>query len=134
MASAPEVVQINPEEYDSKERPVASKLAATLNNFFLVLSDIFNKRFTFAENFSGDQPLVRVKGGESISFRYKGPGTPRLLLIGQYRNVTNQSEILTTPVSLPQWVTDGRGNVVMQAIPGLTAGHFYDIMLIITTG
>lgn len=134
MASPPEAVQINAEEYDKDDKKVAGKLAGTLNNFLLTMSDIFNKRFTFSENFSGDSPTVRVTGGKSITFKYGGSGKPRILLIGSFRNVTNPSEILTTAVSLPQWYFDGRGSITILPIPGLTATHDYDIVLVITTG
>ncbi len=134
MASAPEVVQINAEEFSKDEKALAGKLAGVLNNFLLVVAEIFNKRLTFGENFSGDTPTVRVTGNKPITFKYQGPGTPRLLFIGQYRPVTNPNEILTSPVSLPQWSYDGRGSITIQAIPGFTSGSQYDIVLTITTG
>lgn len=134
MASAPESVQINAEEFSKDEKPIAGKLAGILNNYLLTVADIFNKKLTFGENFSGDTPTVRVTGGKPITFKYQGPGTPRLLTIGQFRPVTNPSEILTTAVSVPQWSFDGRSAITIQAIPGLTPGTLYDIVLTITTG
>lgn len=134
MAVSPESVQINAEEFDKDEKKLAGKLASILNNWLLTVSELFNKRFTFRENFSGDTPVVRVTGGQALTFRYGGPGTPRFLLIGQFSNLTNPSEILANPVSLPQWSFDGRGSITIQPIPGLTAGHKYDIVLSITTG
>lgn len=134
MASPPEAVQINAEEYEKDEKKLAGKLAGTLNNFLLTVSDIFNKKLTFSENFSGDSPTVRVTGGKAITFKYGGPGRPRALLVGSFTNVTNPSEILTNPVSLPQWSFDGRQSITIQAIPGLTSTNQYDILLIITTG
>lgn len=134
MASSPESVQINAEEYDKEGKKVASRLAGTLNNWLLTVSDIFNKRLTFGENFSGDSPTVRVQAETAYTFKYRGPGVPRLLLIGNIQNVTLPGEIRTAAVSLPQWSQDGRGNITIQPIPGLTSGHKYDITLIITTG
>lgn len=134
MATSPESVQINAEEFEKDEKKLAGKLADKLNNWLLTVSDIFNKKFTFGENFSGDTPTVRVTGGQPITFKYGGPGRPRALLIGSYANVTNPSEVLTIPVSLPQWAFDGRQSITIQAIPGFTNDHKYDIFLIITTG
>lgn len=134
MATSPESVQINAEEFEKDEKKLAGKLADKLNNWLLTVTDIFNKKFTFGENFSGDTPTVRVTGGQPITFKYGGPGRPRALLIGSYSNQTNPSEVLTTPVSLPQWAFDGRQSITIQAIPGFTKDHKYDIFLIITTG
>lgn len=134
MAASPESVQINAEEFDKDEKKLAGKLAGTLNNWLLTVSELFNKKFTFSENFSGDAPVVRVTGGQPITFRYGGPGRPRFLLIGQFTNVTNPSEILANPVSLPQWSYDGRGSITIQPIPGFTVLNKYDIVLSITTG
>lgn len=134
MASPPESVQINAEEYSKDEKKLAGKLAGTLNNFLLTVADIFNKKLTFGENFSGDTPTIRVTGGQPITFKYGGSGKPRALLIGSFRNVTTPAEILTTSVSIPQWSFDGRSSITIQAVPGLTNGQVYDILLIITTG
>lgn len=134
MAVSPESVQINAEEYEKDDKRVAGRLANTLNNWLLTVSDIFNKKFTFSENFSGDTPTVRVTGGQPITFKYGGPGRPRVLLVGKFTNVTNPSEVLSNPVSLPQWSDDGRGNITIQAISGFTADNKYDIVLTITTG
>ena len=134
MASAPDTVQINVEDFSKDEKPLATKLSGVLNSWFLEVSEIFNKRFTFGENFSGSTPTIRVTGGKPITFKYQGPGVPRLLFIGQFRPVSTTTEILTVPVSLPQWSFDGRGNITIQAIPGLTNLAVYDIVLTITTG
>lgn len=132
MASPPESVQINAEEFSKEEKVIAGKFAGILNNFLLTTSEIFNKRLTFSENFSGDTPTVRVKGGEPITFKYQGPGTPRLLTIGQWRVV--QGTHTPAAVSLPQWSFDGRGSITIQPVFGFTSGTVYDMVLTITTG
>lgn len=134
MAQAPQNVQLTPEGYDAKDRPLIQRLAGTLNSFLLTVADNFNKSLTFSENFAGETKSVKYVAGETYTFKYGGRGQPRILLVGQFRNLTTPTEVLTSAVGLPQWSWDGRGNITISSIPGLTPTNQYELLLVITTG
>ncbi len=134
MAQAPQNVQLSPEDFDKKDQGLVSRLATILNSFFESVAQALNRSLTFGENFAGETKELTVTGGQSITFRYSGGGTPQYLFIGGFRNTTTPTEVLTSAVSLPQWSYDGRGSITIQSIPGLTSGHKYLIKFIITRG
>ncbi len=134
MAQPPELVQLNPEDFEKKDRELVARLADTVNGFLSAVPEVFNRGLTFGENFAGETRTLTMTGGQPLTFRYSGGGIPRILLVGGFRNLDNSSEILSTAVSLPQWSYDGRGSITVQAIPGLTSGQKYAIIFTITRG
>lgn len=131
MAIPPEVVQINPDDVAKDEKKVVEYLAGILNNFLLESTNSLNKQLTFGDNFRGEVRSLTVVGGEDITFKYNGSGVPRGLILSSYRNLTNESEVLTNPVGIPQWIYDGRNSITVRAIPNLTVGNNYLITFII---
>lgn len=134
MAQPPPNVQLTPEGYDQKDRPVVSRLAGSLNTWILAVTTAFQKSLTFSENFAGDTRVLRYTAGQPLTFKYNGSGKPTIMLLGQYRNITNPNEVISTAVGHPQWSWDGRGNITISTIPGLTSTNVYDISLSIQPG
>lgn len=134
MAQPPPNVQLTPESYDQKDRPVVKGLAGSLNTWLLAVTSALQRSLTFTDNFAGDTRTIRFTEGQPLTFKYNGAGKPTLLLLGGYRNVTNPNEVITTAVGHPQWSWDGRGNITIAAIPGLTATNVYDLSVSIQPG
>jgi len=131
MAVPPEVVQLNPDDVEKDDKKVVEYMAGILNNFLLQSTNNMNKQLTFGENFRGEVKSISVKGGEDITFKYSGEGTPRGLILSSYRNTSNESEVLANPVGIPQWSFDGKGSITVRSIPNLTASNDYLVTFII---
>jgi uncharacterized protein RhaS with RHS repeats len=134
MAQPPPSVQLTPESYDQKDRPAISRLAGSLNTWLLAVNTAFSRALTFSENFAGDTRTIRYTAGQPLTFKYNGSGRPTIMILGGYRNVTNESEVIAAAVGHPQWSWDGRGNITITTIPGLTATNQYDLTLSIQPG
>ena len=131
MAIPPEVVQINPDDVDKKQRATIEYLAGVLNNYILQSTNGLNRQLTFGDNFRGEVKSITVTGGSPITFRFEGTGTPRGLILTSYRNTTNATEKLAVPVGIPQWSFDGKRSITVQAIPNLTTDNKYVVTFVI---
>ena len=134
MAKPPELTQIRPEDFKQEDREMAQTLAGVLNNFILQITQLLNQSLTFTDNFSSEVREFTIDGADSLTFKLNTVETPKGVILLQYRNTTTPTEVLTAAVGVPQWSTDGRGNITVEAIPGLTNGNNYAITLLVISG
>ena len=125
MAIPPEVVQINPDDVEKDDKKLAEYLAGILNNYLLQATDGLNRQLTFNDNFRGQTKTLTLTGGEDITFKFDGTGTPRGLIMTSFRNTSTPTEVLTIPVGIPQWSYDGKTAITIKEIRGFTAGEKY---------
>ena len=131
MAKAPELVEIRPQDYPAEAQELIEQLAGPLNTFMRQVVRLLGQRLTFSDNFDAELRELTITGGSSVSFRYEKSYTPKGLLLVSYTNTTDRSEVITSPVGVPQWTADGRGNITVEAIPNLTTGDIYDIIILV---
>ncbi len=134
MSKPPELFQIRPEDFDPKDRRVGAVISQLLNNFLLQIIQLLNQSLTFTDNFSAEIKTLSIKGGEEVTFKLHQVKTPVGVTLQNFRNTSSTAEVLTIPVSVPQWAYDGKGNVTIQAVPGLTNGDFYNLTFLIISG
>lgn len=131
MAKAPELVQIRPEDFDPDHQDTVEKLADVLNNFILQVTQLLTQTLTFSDNFNAEVRTLKMVGGQPLTFSLNTVSSPAGVVVLKYLNTTTPSEVLSSPVGIPQWSFDGRGSVTIQPIPNLTNGERYDIILLI---
>ena len=134
MSKAPELIQIRPEDYDKDARKVIDKLAGPLNNFLLQITELLTQSLTFADNFNAEVKSQTIVGGKSLTLKLNNIVIPKGVVLMSYTNTTTPSEILTAAVGVPQWSADGRGNITINSIPGLTNDNNYAIILLVVGG
>lgn len=133
MANVPEKQQIVPEDFKREEQEVASKIADPFNTYVEQLNEILDQGLTFADNLRADIRSIEVTGGSPITFSYSQQAKPVGLWIVSYSNLTTPTEVLTTAVQA-QWTYDGRGNITLNNLTGLTGGDKYNVTLIAISG
>lgn len=135
MAKPPELTQIRPEDFKQDDREMAGILAGVLNDFILQITQLLNQSLTFADNFSSEiKTLSHEIADSALTFKLNTVTTPTGVLLLRFRDLTDPKNIESSAVSTPQWDYDGRGNITIQPIQGLTSGHNYSIVLLVISG
>jgi hypothetical protein len=134
MSKPPELTQIRPEDFKQEDQEMAGILAGVLNNFILQITQLLNQSLTFGDNFSSEIKELTVKGDASVTFKLNTVTTPVGLLLLQFRNTSNPTTAESSAVSTPQWSYDGRGNITIQQLQGLTAADTYVIKVLVISG
>lgn len=131
MAQVPEAPQINPETFKKEEKDMVSMISGPITDYAELINEGLNQNLTFEENFRGEvRTLEFAKGETTKKFKYNGKGTPIGMWVVNQRNMTD-STVLNTAVVQPQWVWDGKGNINITKMLGLTADYKYNITIII---
>ena len=130
MAQVPEAPQINPEAFPKDERKLVSKLTGPINDYAELVNEALNQNLTFDDNFRGEVKVVRFSEGETTKKFKFDKGTPLGLWVVDQRNISDGS-VLNTAVVQAQWKWDGKDNIEIKSIVGLTATYKYDITFII---
>lgn len=134
MSKPPELFQISPEDFDKEDRKVGAVMAGLLNNFLLQVIQLLNQSLTFADNFSAEIKTITIEGGESLTFKLQTVKSPLGVTLQKFQNLSTESEVVATAVSTPQWSFDGKGNITIEAIPGLTNADTYLVTFLIISG
>jgi hypothetical protein len=133
MANTPEKQQIVPEDFKKEEQELASKIAQPFNTYVDQLDEILNRNLTFGDNLRCDLRTLQVTAGTPVTFKYAQSGKPIGMWVINYSDITDPSAVPTTAVQ-PQWSYDGRGNITINNVTGLTASHKYNITIIAISG
>lgn len=130
MAQVPEAPQINPEAFPKDQQELVSKLAGPINQYAELLNEVLNQNLTFGDNFKGEVKTLTFAAGETTKkFRFT-KGVPIGLWVINQRNLTSPAT-LNTNVVQAQWEWDGKNNIEIKSILGLSASYKYDITFII---
>jgi len=135
MSKPPELTQIRPEDFKQDDREMAGILAGVLNNFILQITQLLNQSLTFSDNFSSEVRDFNHKIADSeLTFKLNTVKTPRGVILLQFRNLDDPTVLEATAVSTPQWEHDGKGNVTINPILGLTTDTTYAITVLVISG
>ena len=123
----PSYSRIAIEELPADVRKWASIIIDPVNSFMLSLKSGLNKGLTINENMAGALKTVTVVGGVT-EFSYTSSMQPQAVIIGRVTDETAPSEQPTTGVGISWSYT---GTTIACTFYGLTAGHKYNITLVI---
>jgi hypothetical protein len=98
-----------------------------INSFMLTIKRGLDKGITINENIAGSIQVVRVVSA-AVNFSYKHSIPPQAVIIGKVVDVTTAGSYPTAGVGITWSYAD---NVIRCTFQGLTAGHNYDITLVI---
>lgn len=133
MANVPEKQQIVPEDFRPDEQELAAKIADPVNTYIEQLNGILDNGLTIADNLRAEIRVVNVTGGQPTTFSYARSSKPVGLWVIDYSNITDPTEVLSVAVQA-KWSYDGRGNITLNNVTGLTGGEKYNITLIAISG
>lgn len=133
MANVPEKQQIVPEDFKPDEQEMAGKIAGAFNPYVEQLDNILDNGLTVGDNLRAEIRVVEVTGGQPTTFSYARSSKPVGLWVIDYRNTTDPTEVLTVAVQA-KWSYDGRGNITLENVTGLTGGENYNITVIAISG
>lgn len=131
MAIPPEVVQINPDDVAKDEKKVVEYLAGILNNFLLESTNSLNKQLTFGDNFRGEVRSLDITGGQDTTFKFRGTGIPRGIILTSFYDKETPDNVLADPVGALQWSTDGKSNITIKPVKGFVTDTVYTTTLVI---
>jgi len=129
----PTISRLVVEDFPKEIQGWVGKLVEPLNTFMTKLKSGLDKGITINDNLSGQIRTLSVKNVSAstpVSFSYKSPRPPQIVLVGGFYNKDDPNESLTAAVTC-QWFYDGKGAITIKNVSGLTADKTYILSLII---
>lgn len=134
MAQVPTEQQITPEDFPPDDQRILQGVADPFNAYVQENNEALRRNLTFTDNFRGEVKTLTYTQGETLTFSYALPDfKPVGLWVANFYNVEDREEVVAAGVT-PQWDQDGKGNITIKNITGLTAGKQYVFTFIIVSG
>ena len=113
------------EDYPSKYRDITDKLVDSLNDFMSEVSQGFNKRLNYKDNFEAFDIELDIVGGQPTKVKNELQTVVRGITILRVDTLSNSSEVLSSG-PFAQF-TNTTGQITINNITGLTPGNKYRI-------
>ncbi len=119
------------EDYPAKYRDLMDKLVSSINEFMGEVSQGFNKRLNFNDNFEAFEVEISYVGGGTVRVRNDLQKTIRGANVLRVDTLSNSAELLTGAPFIQ--FTNATNEIIIKNITGLTVGNKYTIRVVFFT-